>query len=161
MTYRYISDIGAQGLKPLFVAGCCVTTIFLDLSFAAERYLRHTGRLARNTSAVDKSLSALSSKPGRNHCRARDRTDHFSHLCYRWYCWTHSTFNFRHPTASPPPRWISSVVHVWRSARYHWAQQLTLHQGRLRDKCHLRLRRIPATWRPVSSTPRAEGVFLG
>ena len=36
----YISDIGAQGLKPLFIAGCCVTTVFLDLSFAAERWLR-------------------------------------------------------------------------------------------------------------------------
>ena len=58
----YISDIGAQGLKPLFIAGCCVTTIFLDLSFAAERYLRHTGRLAKNTSGVDKALSALSSE---------------------------------------------------------------------------------------------------
>ncbi|KAI9880412.1 MAG: hypothetical protein M1830_003452 [Pleopsidium flavum] len=56
----YISDIGAQGLKPLFVAGCCVTTVFLDLSFAAERWLRHTGRLARNTGVAEKVLSALS-----------------------------------------------------------------------------------------------------
>ncbi|KAI9814758.1 MAG: hypothetical protein M1827_003024 [Pycnora praestabilis] len=56
----YISDIGAQGLKPLFIAGCCVTTVFLDLSFAAERYLRHTGALARNTGMVEKVLSGLS-----------------------------------------------------------------------------------------------------
>ncbi|MDI1491181.1 MAG: hypothetical protein OHK93_002388 [Ramalina farinacea] len=56
----YISDIGAQGLKPLFIAGCCVTTIFLDLSFAAERWLRHTGRLAKNLGRVEKVLSALS-----------------------------------------------------------------------------------------------------
>lgn len=56
----YISDVGAQKLKPLFITGCCVTTVFLDLSFAAERWLRHTGRLARNTGASEKTLSAFS-----------------------------------------------------------------------------------------------------
>lgn len=56
----YISDIGAYGLKPLFITGCVITTIFLDASFAAERYLRHTGRLARNTSLAQKVLSTLS-----------------------------------------------------------------------------------------------------
>ena len=55
----YISDIGAEGLKPLFIAGCCVTTVFLDLAFASERWLRHTGRLVRNTSTAEKVLSAL------------------------------------------------------------------------------------------------------
>ncbi|KAF6235884.1 hypothetical protein HO173_006080 [Letharia columbiana] len=56
----YISDIGAQGLKPLFIAGCCVTTVFLDLSFASERWLRHTGRLAKNLGVAEKVLSGLS-----------------------------------------------------------------------------------------------------
>ncbi|KAL9125825.1 MAG: hypothetical protein Q9217_005033 [Psora testacea] len=56
----YISDIGAQGLKPLFIAGACVTTVFLDLSFASERWLRHTGRLAKNLGVIEKVLSALS-----------------------------------------------------------------------------------------------------
>lgn len=56
----YISDIGAFGLKPLFIAGSSVATAFLVLSFMAERWLRHTGRLAHNTSAVQKILSALS-----------------------------------------------------------------------------------------------------
>ncbi|KAF6227278.1 hypothetical protein HO133_008721 [Letharia lupina] len=56
----YISDIGAQGLKPLFIAGCCVTTVFLDLSFASERWLRHTGRLAQNLGVAEKVLSGLS-----------------------------------------------------------------------------------------------------
>ncbi|KAL8849257.1 MAG: hypothetical protein Q9221_005727 [Calogaya cf. arnoldii] len=56
----YISDIGASALQPLFIAGACVTTIFLDLSFAAERWLRHTGHLAKNMGRVEKSLSALS-----------------------------------------------------------------------------------------------------
>lgn len=58
----YISDIGAQGLKPLFIAGACVTTVFLDLSFASERWLRHTGRLAKNLGMAEKVLSALSSE---------------------------------------------------------------------------------------------------
>ena len=58
----YISDVGAQGLKPLFITGAVITTIFLDLSFAAERWLRHTGRLAKNLGVAEKVLSALSSK---------------------------------------------------------------------------------------------------
>ncbi|KAL6716343.1 hypothetical protein ACLMJK_005909 [Lecanora helva] len=56
----YISDIGAQGLKPLFITGCVVTTVFLDLSFASERWLRHTGRLAKNLGVAEKVLSGLS-----------------------------------------------------------------------------------------------------
>ncbi|KAL8673716.1 MAG: hypothetical protein Q9168_001877 [Polycauliona sp. 1 TL-2023] len=56
----YISDIGAQQLQPLFIAGACVTTVCLDLSFAAERWLRHSGRLAKNISRFEKVLSALS-----------------------------------------------------------------------------------------------------
>jgi len=56
----YISDVGAQSLKPLFIAGSCVTTIFLDLSFLSERYLRHNGRLVANTSFFQKLLSWLS-----------------------------------------------------------------------------------------------------
>ncbi|MCJ1406708.1 hypothetical protein MMC19_000775 [Ptychographa xylographoides] len=55
----YISDIGAQGLKPLFIAGCCVTTIFLDLSFLSERWLRHSGALERNTTMAEKILSGF------------------------------------------------------------------------------------------------------
>ncbi|MCJ1418064.1 hypothetical protein MMC32_004409 [Xylographa parallela] len=55
----YISDIGAQGLKPLFIAGCVVTTIFLDLAFVSERWLRHSGRLERNTTKAEKVLSVL------------------------------------------------------------------------------------------------------
>lgn len=56
----YISDIGATSLKPLFIIGCCLTTIFLDLSLISERWLRHTGRLARNTSFGQKILVWLS-----------------------------------------------------------------------------------------------------
>ncbi|KAI9894476.1 MAG: hypothetical protein M1814_003234 [Vezdaea aestivalis] len=59
-TIAYISDIGAQGLQPLFVAGSVVTTIFLDLSIAAERWLRHRGKLARNTTTFQKVLVGLS-----------------------------------------------------------------------------------------------------
>ncbi|KAL8790518.1 MAG: hypothetical protein Q9213_000540 [Squamulea squamosa] len=57
----YISDIGAQELQPLFITGACVTTIFLDLSFFAERWLRHRGRrLAKNLGVAEKASSALS-----------------------------------------------------------------------------------------------------
>ncbi|KAF7555521.1 hypothetical protein G7046_g6539 [Stylonectria norvegica] len=56
----YISNIGASNLKPLFIAGCCVTAVFLDLSFGAERWLRHRGRLAPNGSTLEKTLVGLS-----------------------------------------------------------------------------------------------------
>jgi hypothetical protein len=56
----YISDVGAYGLKPLFIAGNSITTVFLVLSFMAERWLRHTGRLARNTHTSQKILSGFS-----------------------------------------------------------------------------------------------------
>jgi len=56
----YISDIGADILKPLFIAGSCVTTIFLDAAFLSDRWLRHKGRLDRNTTTVEKVLSGFS-----------------------------------------------------------------------------------------------------
>ena len=56
----YISDVGAYGLKPLFIAGSVVTTVFFDLAFISERWLRHTGRLAHNTSKAQKVLSVFS-----------------------------------------------------------------------------------------------------
>ncbi|KAJ4302197.1 hypothetical protein N0V88_002333 [Collariella sp. IMI 366227] len=55
----YISDVGASHLKPLFVTGCCVTTVLFDLSFGMDRWLRHKGRLAPNTSTKEKVLSGL------------------------------------------------------------------------------------------------------
>jgi hypothetical protein len=56
----YISDVGAGNLKPLFIAGSAVTTIFLDISFLSERWLRHRGRLAANETRTEKVLAGLS-----------------------------------------------------------------------------------------------------
>jgi hypothetical protein len=56
----YISDIGAFGLKPLFITGAVITTVFLDLGFMSERWLRHYGRLAPNTSRAQSALSSIS-----------------------------------------------------------------------------------------------------
>jgi hypothetical protein len=56
-TIAYISDIGAQGLQPLFIAGSTVTVVVFDVVFISERWLRHKGRLAHNTSTVQKMLS--------------------------------------------------------------------------------------------------------
>lgn len=55
----YISDVGAQKLKPLFITGCVLTTIFLDISFLSDRWLRHRGRLVPNTTRGEKILSGL------------------------------------------------------------------------------------------------------
>lgn len=57
---RYISDIGAQGLKPLFITGSVITVVFLDLSFIAERWLRHAGQLVPNKGRFDKACAILS-----------------------------------------------------------------------------------------------------
>src|SRR2546421_3483988 len=56
----YISDIGAKGLKPLFIVGCCITSLALDGAFLAERFLRHKGRLARNVTQSEKVLVGFS-----------------------------------------------------------------------------------------------------
>ena len=40
----YISDIGADILKPLFVVGCSITGVGFFLCLVIERCLRHSGR---------------------------------------------------------------------------------------------------------------------
>lgn len=55
----YISDIGAQGLKPLFIAGSAVTVVVFDVVFITERWLRHKGRLAKNTGKFEKACSVI------------------------------------------------------------------------------------------------------
>lgn len=57
----YVSDIGATGLQPLFIAGSTVAVVIFDLAFLSERWLRHKGRLAHNTSKAQKVLSVLAS----------------------------------------------------------------------------------------------------
>lgn len=59
-TIAYISDIGAQGLKPLFITMCTVTVVTFDIAFILERWLRHTGKLTPNTSIWQKIYSGIS-----------------------------------------------------------------------------------------------------
>jgi len=54
----YISDIGAETLKPMFIAMSAVSVVSFDFAFLFERYLRHQGKLARNTSKWQKVYSA-------------------------------------------------------------------------------------------------------
>ncbi|EEH37982.1 hypothetical protein PAAG_00903 [Paracoccidioides lutzii Pb01] len=56
----YISDVGAQRLKPLFIGACTVTSVLFTLSFMSERWLRHTGQLARNKGKWDKGFAITS-----------------------------------------------------------------------------------------------------
>ena len=53
------ADTGAYKYKPLFIAAGTTTVVLLDLSLIAERWLRHNGRLAPNTSTFQKVLSVL------------------------------------------------------------------------------------------------------
>lgn len=60
MQFDTAQDVGAEGLKPLFIAMSAVTVVTFDLAFIFERWLRHTGRLVRNVSITQKLLSFLS-----------------------------------------------------------------------------------------------------
>lgn len=53
----YISDIGADVLKPMFIAMSAVTVVTFDLAFLFERWLRHTNKLHPNTSNWQKFYS--------------------------------------------------------------------------------------------------------
>ncbi|KAJ7510432.1 Frag1/DRAM/Sfk1 family-domain-containing protein [Mycena galericulata] len=55
----YISDVGADILKPLFVTGCCITAVAFFLSLVLERYLRHSGRLIPTMRRREKVFSVL------------------------------------------------------------------------------------------------------
>ncbi|KAF2149384.1 hypothetical protein K461DRAFT_323888 [Myriangium duriaei CBS 260.36] len=55
----YISDVGAQKLKPLFIAGSSVTIVCFDIVFILENWLRHRGRLAPHTKKSEKICSIL------------------------------------------------------------------------------------------------------
>ncbi|KAI6709004.1 hypothetical protein JHW43_008460 [Diplocarpon mali] len=56
---RYISDVGAQQLQPLFIAMGTVTVVSFTSVFIAERWLRHRGTLTRNTSLFQEKLAGL------------------------------------------------------------------------------------------------------
>ncbi|KAI0043242.1 hypothetical protein FA95DRAFT_1609546 [Auriscalpium vulgare] len=63
----YISDIGADILKPLFIAGCSVTAVGFVLTLICERVLRHNGRLhpdMRRRESVFSWLAVLGSVIG-------------------------------------------------------------------------------------------------
>ncbi|KAK7203642.1 Frag1/DRAM/Sfk1 family-domain-containing protein [Myxozyma melibiosi] len=55
----YISDIGASGVKALFIACAATQGVFFVLSIAAERYLRHAHRLEPNRYRAEKILGGL------------------------------------------------------------------------------------------------------
>jgi len=60
----YISDVGADILKPLFIVGCVITGVSFFLSLSIERWLRHDGRLIptmRRRERVFSSLAILGS----------------------------------------------------------------------------------------------------
>ncbi|KIY51818.1 hypothetical protein FISHEDRAFT_36404 [Fistulina hepatica ATCC 64428] len=55
----YISDIGAEMLKPLFVTGCSITAVSFFLCLFIDRWLRHEGRLVPDMRRREKVLSML------------------------------------------------------------------------------------------------------
>lgn len=58
-TIPYISDVGAQELKPLFITGCIITAISLDCAFASERWMRHLERPWKDTDKSDRAFGIL------------------------------------------------------------------------------------------------------
>lgn len=58
LTYaRYISDVGAQKLKPLFIAMGGASVIIFDIVFLLERWLRHSGKLVHYKSNFQRFLA--------------------------------------------------------------------------------------------------------
>jgi len=56
----YISDIGAQRLKALFVTGCIVTTLLFNTAIASECHFRRKGSLGQGSGTHSKYTSILS-----------------------------------------------------------------------------------------------------
>ncbi|RVD83498.1 uncharacterized protein DFL_007885 [Arthrobotrys flagrans] len=56
----YISDIGADYLKPLFITGSSITSVCFVLSLFGARWLRHRGRILPNTSMTQRVFSIIS-----------------------------------------------------------------------------------------------------
>ena len=57
---RFISDIGAQHLKPLFITGSCITTVSLDLSILSERWFHSQKSIVEKKSRLNKIFAVLS-----------------------------------------------------------------------------------------------------
>ncbi|KIM40484.1 hypothetical protein M413DRAFT_162409 [Hebeloma cylindrosporum] len=55
----YISDIGADVLKPLFITGCAITGVGFFLCLVVERILRNSGRLLPNMRKRERVFSIL------------------------------------------------------------------------------------------------------
>ncbi|KAK7454435.1 hypothetical protein VKT23_011191 [Stygiomarasmius scandens] len=55
----YISDIGADILKPLFIVGCSITAVSFFFTLFIERYLRHSGRLMPNMRTRERVLGTM------------------------------------------------------------------------------------------------------
>ena len=53
----YISDVGADFLKPLFIVGCCITAVGFVITLIVERWLRHEGRYGFGVSLLRDSSS--------------------------------------------------------------------------------------------------------
>lgn len=130
----YISDIGAQGLQPLFIAGSAVTVVVFDAVFISERWLRHRGRLAHNTSRAQKILSicaiifAVIGAAGLILLTIFDTVDY--------------------------PNAHDAFLAVFMYVAEYFLCTMTLHtnshlQRRLHYLSNLHLRRVPASWHPL------------
>ncbi|KAI5308298.1 hypothetical protein KEM55_006063 [Ascosphaera atra] len=56
----FISDIGAFGLKPLFIAGAATSASMFTSVFVIERWMRHARQLAPNTNKREKIFACCS-----------------------------------------------------------------------------------------------------
>ncbi|KAI5116746.1 hypothetical protein M0805_008136 [Coniferiporia weirii] len=58
-TIAYISDVAADFLKPLFIAGCSITAVGFFMSLVIERWARHEGRLHPDMRRREKVMASL------------------------------------------------------------------------------------------------------
>ena len=127
----YISDVGADILKPLFVAGCAVTGVSFFLSLSIERWLRHEGRCVSPSCLTDSGVRArlldgeadstpMTPQAYTHHAPARTRpVQPRDRRGVHWRMWAHPALDLRHEAApQPPPRVFARVHSRGRAERY-------------------------------------------
>ena len=99
----YISDVGADILKPLFVTGCSITAAGFFLSLVVERWLRHSGRQVLSKFASPSWISSRVLIVG-SQADSPDASPGTCSVdsCNLWVIhrrsWSHLAFSFRHET---------------------------------------------------------------
>jgi hypothetical protein len=104
----YISDIGADILKPLFITGCCITGVGFVLTLVVERWLRHRGRYGFEITGGRPVLTFARIQASARHAQAGEN---LFNTCHSQLCGgrlrPNPALDFRHKTLYDPSSTLS------------------------------------------------------